>query len=110
VNIVLSHTPHDSAEGVIWAADLDEALLHLEQTGADEVFIIGGGEIYAQAIGRADRLYLTEVAAEVEADTWFPPFDPAGWAETWRWEHPADAANPFGMVFRRLERVKRNST
>ena len=61
------------------AADLDAALaLARGQTGAgDEVMVIGGGSVYAAAIVRADRLYVTHVAASPDGDTHFPPIDPA---------------------------------
>lgn len=49
------------------------------ESGADEVFIIGGGEIYAQTMGMIDRLYLTLLHEEYEGDTFFPAFDWAAW-------------------------------
>lgn len=49
--------------------------------GVDEICVIGGGEIYAQFLPRADRIYLTRVEAEVEGDAWFPDFDARRWRE-----------------------------
>lgn len=51
------------------------------------VMVIGGAEIYAQAIGRADTLQITHVNRDVEGDTFFPPIDPAVWKESWREDH-----------------------
>lgn len=81
---------------------LDEAL---EVFGdVDEVMVIGGGELYAQCLPRAARMYLTLVHAEVEGDTRFPVFDPADWIERGRESHPADARNPYPYTFVELER------
>ena len=52
--------------------------------GADAIVIAGGGEIYAETIGRADRLAITEVALEPEGDARFPPIDPRHWREARR--------------------------
>jgi dihydrofolate reductase len=58
---------------------IDLARNHAAQTGASQVSVIGGGEIYAQAIGLADELLLTEVDAEIEGDTVFPQIDSTLW-------------------------------
>lgn len=82
-NIVISRDPDWSAEGTIVAHSLDEALrLAALAQGHDEVFIIGGGEIYEQALSfrnkqalpLVDRLYLTVIDKEVEGDTFFPDY------------------------------------
>ncbi len=57
--------------------------------GADEVCIVGGGEIYTQAIDIADRLYITHVLASPDGDTRFPPIDPAAWEVVTSQDHPA---------------------
>jgi dihydrofolate reductase len=73
-NIVLSFEPQD-IDGVSIAQNLDQAIaLAKEAPGGEEIFIIGGGQVYAQAISKADKLYLTLVAAEAEADTFFPDY------------------------------------
>ena len=76
-NIVVTRNAAYSAPGIETAASLDEALA---MAAGDEIFIIGGGEIYRQAIGMADRLELTEIDADCQgADTFFPTVDPAQW-------------------------------
>jgi dihydrofolate reductase len=60
-------------------AALDLARNHAAQTGASQLSVIGGGQIYAQAIGLADELLLTEVDAEIEGDTVFPQIDSTLW-------------------------------
>lgn len=79
-NIVISRDPDFRAEGATVVHSLDEAVTLARQQaralGVDEVCVIGGGEIYRQAISAADILHITEVAAEVDGDTRFPPVDP----------------------------------
>ncbi len=72
VNIIITHDTNYSAEGCRMVNSLDEAL-RLAQ-GNDEVFIIGGGQIYQEAINLADKLYLTIVEDNPEADTFFPDY------------------------------------
>lgn len=76
-NIVVTRNAAYTAAGIETAASLDDALA---MAAGDEIFIIGGGEIYRQAIDRADRLEITEIDAPCpDADTFFPPVDPAVW-------------------------------
>jgi len=81
-NIVVSRSGF-SAEGVETVESLEAALdiarSHAGKTGADRVSVIGGGEIYALAIGLADELLLTEVDADIEGDTVFPAIDSSLW-------------------------------
>jgi len=86
--IVVTRDEGFAPEGVEVARDIDAAL-HLAETkacaaGVDEIIVAGGGEIYAQTIGRAGRLYITEVALAPEGDAHFPPIDPALWREVER--------------------------
>jgi dihydrofolate reductase len=74
-NLVVTRNPAWRAEGAEAALSLDEALARVD--GADRVFVIGGGELYAQALPRADELVLTEIDADFDADTWFPAWNRA---------------------------------
>ncbi|WP_426235686.1 dihydrofolate reductase [Pararhizobium sp. DWP1-1-3] len=80
-NIVISRDAHFAPEGAIAVQSLEAALVEARRSaaelGVDEVCIIGGGEIYRQAIDLADLLHVTTVAAEIEGDTRFPVIDPA---------------------------------
>ena len=67
--------------------------------GVDECLVIGGAEIYALALPRCDRLYLTEVHATVEGDAFFPAFNHAQWREARRERFVASAANPYDYSF-----------
>ncbi|MFZ2101821.1 MAG: dihydrofolate reductase [Oricola sp.] len=71
---------------------------------ADEIFIIGGGEIYAQAAAFADMLYVTHVEAEVEGDTGFPPIDPDIWDVVEEEDVPAGEKDSFPTRFVTYER------
>lgn len=84
--IVVTRDRSYAAEGAHVAGDLDAALaLAASLAGPDdEVISAGGGEIYAQTIGRADRLFLTEVDLAPEGDAMFPRIDPAVWREAKR--------------------------
>lgn len=84
-NIVITSQP-DQVEGdVVIVATLDEALTRAKQiatdTNVDEVFIIGGGQIYAAAMAQTDRIYLTVINQDFEGDTFFPKINPTEWSE-----------------------------
>lgn len=104
-NIVITRDPFFTAAGVLIAHSIREALEMAYDAGETEAFIIGGGEIYRQSAGLWDRVYLTEVDLTVEGHTFFPALDPAGWRETWREAHEADAKNEYAYTFRILERI-----
>jgi len=72
-----------TTDGILVAHSLAQAL-HLAahqaaQDGVDEIFCIGGAEIFKQALARADRLYMTEILASIEGDTFFPTLDLENW-------------------------------
>ncbi|MFZ1681581.1 MAG: dihydrofolate reductase [Rhizobiaceae bacterium] len=84
LNIVVTRDRAFRADGVETAYSLPDALTlaHVRgrcMTGADEICVIGGGDLYAQAMPLADRLRVTHVLAEVDGDTRFPAIDPARW-------------------------------
>jgi dihydrofolate reductase len=86
--VVVTRDPGYAPEGVAVARDLDEALrigeARARASGSDEIVVAGGGEIYAQTIGRASRLHITEVDLAPEGDAYFPPIDRATWGEAAR--------------------------
>lgn len=94
LNIVVTRNRDWGASGVEAVGSLDDALTLARVRArcvpaADAICIIGGGEIYRQAIGRADRLHVTRVLADIEGDTRFPPIDPAVWHAVASEDHPA---------------------
>ena len=70
-----------------------------------EVFVIGGAGVYAAALPRAQRLYLTRVHAEVSGDTFLTGFDERQWQEIWRQEYLRDESNPYDYSICLLERM-----
>ncbi|MEQ8479578.1 MAG: dihydrofolate reductase [Hoeflea sp.] len=84
-NVVVSRSGYE-AEGVDVVATLEEAVERAAalaaEAGADKISVIGGGEIYRQAMAFADELHITEVAADIEGDTVFPPVDSRLWERT----------------------------
>lgn len=96
-NIVVSGQAGWVAGGAEVAASLDAALMLC--AGATDVFVIGGAQLYRDALPRADRLIVTEIDADFEGDTHWPPPDPAHWREAAR-EHLAPTAQRhFGIDF-----------
>ncbi|WP_163268152.1 dihydrofolate reductase [Chelativorans alearense] len=81
LNIVISRDPAYSAEGAVTAGSLDKALEEARARAGDaeEICVIGGGEIYRQALARADILHVTHVEAEVEGDATFDEIEPDLW-------------------------------
>ena len=105
LNIVLTRDPAWSAEGAMVARSLDEAVELARKSGDLSPFVIGGGEIYRQALPLISALYLTEVHKSYGSPVRFPDFDRAQWRETFREEHPADERHEAAMSFVVLERI-----
>lgn len=100
-NIVVTRNREFHAPGCELAASFTDALVIA--VGALEIMVIGGAEIYREALPRAQRIYLTRVHARFEADTFFPLIDLGDWREAAREDHAADERNPFKYSFVILE-------
>jgi len=85
-SIVLSRDADYVAEKAILAHSIEDALKLAREAGEEEVFVIGGAQIFALALPMAERFYLTRVHAEVDVDTQFPEFDENDWLELERIE------------------------
>ena len=107
-NIVMTRNQNWSAEGVKVVSSLDAAVALAqaiaEIDGQDELMIIGGDQIYQSALSSVDRIYLTEVHAEVEGDAYFPVFDRDGWDIVVCKDSVAEGANPYDYSFVVLDR------
>ena len=102
-NYVLTRsTDFEAPEGVEIVRDLDKFVADF-QNSPEEVFVIGGGMVYAQMLEYADKLYLTEVDAEAEADTFFPEFDKTKYN---RVELGAGEENGLKFTFTRYDKTK----
>jgi dihydrofolate reductase len=96
-NIVISDNPHDSFEGCTTVYSIEEAVdLCNEQ---EESFIIGGGSVYRQFLPMCNKLYLTLVDKEFDADTFFPEIDLSQWRLIEREDHDPDDKNDFFYSF-----------
>ncbi len=97
-HIVISRTPHANriADNVFFVLSLEEALEKAEKiaeaANGDEIFVIGGAQIYRQAIQFIHKIYLTEIDADYEGDAFFPELDLKEWrilSEDFRQAHPS---------------------
>jgi dihydrofolate reductase len=95
-NVVVTRNADWHGDGAERASSIDDALRLLD--GELHVFVIGGGQLYAEAIARADELLLTEVGGEHEGDTFFPAWDRDAFEETSREEHVSESGVPFAFV------------
>jgi dihydrofolate reductase len=103
-NIVITRDKNYLRHSVDVAYSLDEALKLISNKN-EEVFVIGGAEIYKQTMPIADKLYITHIQAEEkEADAFFPEIIPIVWNEISHEEHKKDEKNPFNYTFSMYER------
>ena len=101
-NIVVSRNPDYHAEGAQVVESLEAGLQAAGE--ADEVMVIGGANLYGQALERADRIYLTLIRHSFEGDAWFPELDDTDWRLTRQEDHAADDDNPYPYSFLIYER------
>jgi dihydrofolate reductase len=101
-NVVLTRDSSFRAEGCETAHSLEEALQRY--AGEEELFIVGGGEIYAKSMPYADKLYITVFDHEFEVDTHFPQVNEAEWRIASEKPGVRDERNPYDYVFRVYER------
>ena len=98
LNLVVSRSVQEPLIGAELFADLPSAMARAQQWAAqeevDELMLIGGGQLYREALPLAERLYLTRVGLAPEGDTYFPEIDPAQWRLTSSIEHPATGDQP----------------
>lgn len=116
-NIVVTRSADWRAEGAVVVHSLEAAIeagreaLEFSASGpgvqaetAPELIVMGGGELYRQALPLADRIYLTRVAAAPEGDAWFPELSPVEWSLESDSPHEADERHAFGYCFQTLQR------
>lgn len=101
-NVVITRDTNLAIEGCTMVHSLDEAVAMFDKS--EEVFIIGGAQIYKQALPIADRIYLTVIDKEYEGDTSFPEIDYSAWNEISREEHSGGEEFEHPFAFITLER------
>ncbi|HKW77552.1 MAG TPA: dihydrofolate reductase [Candidatus Limnocylindria bacterium] len=104
LNIVLTRDAAFRADGVSVARSIEEALVFAGD--APEVIVFGGAEVFRRFLPMTDRIYLTEVDADVGGDTYFPALDPKEWRELEYEDHAADERHPYAFRYVTLERVR----
>jgi dihydrofolate reductase len=105
-NVIMTRQPFFFASGCVIAHSIEQALEMAYDNGEDEVFIIGGGEIYKQSMQYWDRLYLTEVDLEVkDGDTFFPDINFEEWKHTVSDPQVPDEKNEMAYTFNIYERI-----
>ena len=107
-NVVVTRQAGYAAEGAQVFTDLDAALAAgsaaAQADGVDEVFVIGGAQIYAETLHKADRLYLTDVEAEPAGEAVFPAFEESAWHEIHREAFAAGEGDDHAFIVRCLEK------
>jgi dihydrofolate reductase len=102
-NIVISRQDNYVADGAEVVASLQQAFDLCDNAG--EAFVIGGAQIFEQALPIADILYLTVIHHQFAADTFFPEIDPDSWVEAERFRHEADEKNIYPYTFIKYKRA-----
>jgi dihydrofolate reductase len=102
-NIIITRDKNFQSPGIELFYDLDTALaaLHNER----EIMIIGGAQIYQQMLDKAQKLYITEVAVELEGDAYFPQWNQQAWLEVKREAHSADERHRYAFDFVEYDRI-----
>lgn len=101
--IVLTHDRHYQLEGCIVVHSLEDALI--AAGNAPEMMVIGGAVLFQQTLPLAQRMYLTQVEADVPGNTYFPEWNQAQWRLAWEEVHPADEKHAWPFRFQRWERI-----
>lgn len=104
-NIIVTRDPYFISSNCLVARSIPEALNMAYQENEEEVFIIGGGQIYEQTIDLWDKIYLTEVDTEVDGDVFFPHIEKHKWELIFEEFHEKDEKNPYDYRFKVLNRV-----
>ena len=101
-NIIVSNNCDYTADGCCVVHSVEDAIKACD--GVEEVMVMGGASLYKQMLQQADRLYLTQVHASLEGDTWFPDWQRSDWQEISREDHLADDKNDYPYSFVIFER------
>lgn len=105
--LVLSRNPGFQPSDARVVSSLEEGIEVARNAGETELFVIGGADVFAQALRLAQRLYLTRVHADAGADVFFPAFDMADWKLISQQEFPAGLKNDYAFSITLLERAQK---
>lgn len=104
-NIVVTRQQSFNAPHCTVVNSIEAALEIARTNNENEVFIIGGAEIYNQGLASANKLYLTEIKAEIDGDTYFPNFNKSEWRELSRVHHTIDERHKYAFDFVVYEKI-----
>jgi len=104
LNVVISSQQVAAPESVVVLKSIEAALAYVAQQGTEEVFIIGGGQIFAATLPILNTLYITEVHTTVAADIFFPEISMEDWSLDWEEAHPTDEEHQFAYTFKKYLR------
>ncbi|MBL0374413.1 dihydrofolate reductase [Rhizobium sp. KVB221] len=109
-NIAITRSPDFKADGILTAHSLEEGLAlaaaEAKALGGEEICVIGGGEIYRQAMASADLLHVTHVLAEIDGDTFFPDIDSSTWNAVHSEEQPAGERDEYPTRFVTYQKMR----
>ncbi len=105
-NIIISQSGFRTDHNAMVFADISSAIKYGKSIASDEIFIIGGAQIYAQSIQYANKLYITKIHKAIEGDAFFPKFNEDEWSKTERIDH-LDHTPPYSFIT--LKRLHPNS-
>lgn len=98
-NVVITRQPAFQLDNAFVVHSLDEALALCKKENQEKIFIIGGGQIYEQALPQTDTLYITEIHQAFDGDTFFPDYDKNEWKEVSRKSHTTDDRHKYSFDF-----------
>lgn len=104
MSLVVSSEPKANAENVLWFSSIFRAIKQAERNGETELFIIGGEKIFKYALSLVDRLYLTEVKANVQGNVYFPQLSMKNWKKVSEQNFEKNKDNDFDFSFQILDR------
>lgn len=104
LNIVITSNKDAEFENAVTVNSVKDALFVAQDGDYNEVFIIGGGQIFNEVLPKADKVYLTRVHTEIEGDVFFPQLDKK-WKLAWNEDHSKDEKHAYDYSFQRWEKV-----
>ena len=98
-NVVVTRQDDYKAEGAVVVKSLDDAFFIVKEMDVNEVFVIGGGEIFKEIFPKSDKIYLTRVHTVIEGDAFFPEISEKDWKLTSHLDFPADEKHAYAYSF-----------
>jgi dihydrofolate reductase len=105
-NIIVTHQENFTASNCIIVHHIEDGVAIARKNGEQELFVIGGAEIYKLALPLTDTMYITEIDAEINGDTHFPSWNKNEWKEISRQHHPIDEKHQFAFDFVVYQKIK----